>query len=119
MARPKLGTGSVYKRTNRHGNEARTWTISYMQHGRRVREATRTESFEEAKDLLRRRIGEVAGGALPTGDRRRLTIRDLMTTLVDDHRRAGRASLHTVGGRDAEKLGGTAAIWAAEIGDVR
>lgn len=91
-----IGNGSVYRRENREGVELPTWHIQYSIRGRQHRESARTTSHEKALDLLRSRLGQVAGGTHPDRDRTQVTVKMLLTELVQSYKDETRGSLANV-----------------------
>lgn len=97
------GTGSVLKLNVRGKDgeltESRFYYIMYSLNGKQKREATGTEDYETAKNLLATRIGEHALGMKPTADVKTFTYEE-MAKRYEDQKREDGASFH-------QKLDGT------------
>src|SRR5438132_573003 len=107
------GLGGLFRRRSRHqkGQVLETWWLRYSVNGRQVRESSGTTVRTDALDMLRVKLAKVAKHEINV-DRERLTVRDLMETLVARYEQKGRASLKT-------GMRATAKLWTAELGDVR
>jgi hypothetical protein len=84
--------------TNKKGDrvESRIWWIKYYRNGRQLREGSGSEKESDAKRLLKLREGDIAKG-LPVSPRiGRVTIEELLTDLVTEHKANGRRSVADV-----------------------
>ena len=71
------GNGRVYQR-------GRIWWIAYYDHGKELRESSRSRERKDAARLLRQRLGEVATGAVHSpAPRRTRTPAVMMHDLFD------------------------------------
>jgi integrase len=89
-----IGTGSVYRRTNRAGVGLPTWHIQYSIHGKQHRESAKTTNRDTALELLKKRLGLVANGTHPDRDHAQVTVRQLLAALVQHYKDE---SMHSVG----------------------
>ena len=74
--RRTYGTGSLVLR-------GKTWWIQIRTNGSRYRESTKTQDEDEARRLLKQRLGEEASNGLVTPDR--VTISDLCDLVIQDY----------------------------------
>lgn len=79
------GTGSVYRR-------GEVWWIDYSYRGDRYRESSGSTKKKDAKNLLQKRMKEMAEGG-PKVAEEEVTLDDLATMIEDDYKANGRASL--------------------------
>jgi len=93
----RLGMGRVFKRKSRAtGRELPTYWIAYYirgQNGRpqERRESAHTTDYEVAKQLLRKRQGEIAEDKIQPINVERVTVGDLLDLYVQDHEDKGPA----------------------------
>lgn len=101
--RRKPSAGSIYRNTyrDRQGKKRASafWWIKY--HG--IRESTQTPDYDEAVEILKRRMAEHAGGRV-TEKSSRITVGHLLDLLLADYKANNRKSLYTVSGRVAKHL---------------
>src|SRR5215467_13873168 len=76
--RRDIGTGSMFRYPG-----CKRWVIQYYVDGRRVREATGSESKRKAQDLLTERLGQVSRGELIPRERKAVRVQDLYATLEE------------------------------------
>lgn len=81
--------GSIYKR-------GRIYWIAYCQHGRQLRESSKSEKESDAKRLLKKREGEVVDGNIPGFYFDRVRYDDLAEDYRRDYRINGRKSIERV-----------------------
>lgn len=86
MPRPR-GMGSVYKQKN-----SRFWWIKYHRNGTPYRESAHTAERQEAANLLKRRIGEIASGEFFGPKSECTTIEELAADFLREYRISGRKS---------------------------
>ena len=77
--RRDIGTGSIFRYPG-----CKRWTIQYYIDGRRVREATGSESKRKAQDLLIERLGQVSRGERVARERKPARVEELYLALEDD-----------------------------------
>jgi len=82
------GSGSIYKQKG-----SSVFWVKYYRNGKSFRESTRTSNKQEAKDFLKRRLGEIATGNFygPLADR--ITMTELADDFLRDYRINQRKSL--------------------------
>jgi integrase len=88
------GLGSVFQPSytvDGKLHQAKTWSISYSVHGRRVRESARTTNRGEAVKLLKKRLAEAAAGK-PVGPER-TTLDQVLAMVEADYKANSRKSL--------------------------
>src|SRR5262245_15037150 len=68
------------------------WWIRYYRDGRRYEESARTYKWEEARDLLRTREGDIAKGAPIAPEIGRLRFEDAVKDVLNDHTTNGKGS---------------------------
>jgi len=82
--------GSIYRPTyeDRHAKlrESFVYWLQYFVGGKRERENTRSESFEDAKNLLKMREGDVGSGRLTAASHGVLLFNDLLDDVVTDYK---------------------------------
>jgi integrase len=83
------GLGRVFKR-------GAIYWIAYCYRGKEYRESSRSDSENQARKLLKKRIGEVAGGNLVGPTEERLTFDDLAKMLLTDYEINGKRSVDSV-----------------------
>jgi integrase len=104
--------GRIFKRkSGRTGAELATWTIAYYVDGKEVRESTGETDFEGAKRLLRDRLHALDEGTYTGPERERLTVGELVDSVVLYYEAQGHHSLRTVRGH--------AKVWKDELGPKR
>jgi integrase len=69
--------------------ESETWMIRYRVHGRTRRESTETTNYEEAKRILRERLGAADNGTLPAPKAKRVTLENMAEALERDYETNG------------------------------
>src|SRR4029453_11391938 len=69
--------------------ESETWMIRYRVHGRTRRESTETTNYEEARKILRERLGAADNGTLPAPKAKRVTLEDMAEALERDYETNG------------------------------
>jgi integrase len=95
------GLGSVYrpKYVDKASSERRTsavWWIRWHHRGKKYRESSESTNENEAKRLLKKRLGEAAIGR-PIGPQlEKTTFEDLKTILVDEYRANRRRSINRI-----------------------
>src|SRR3989442_7456262 len=113
--RTLLGTGSVYRRTNRDGVELPIWHVQYSVRTstgpQQVRESAHTTDRDVALELLKQKLGDVAGGRAPDPNRKHVTVKALLAELAAAYKQEKRGSWPNV--ESAAK------IFNEAIGDVR
>lgn len=87
MKRPR-GTGSIF----RWKNSTMYW-IKYHVNGKPVRESTRSTKLDDAKRLLKVRLGDAEKGTLPTVNLRKVTVQEIVENLIMNYRANGHRSL--------------------------
>lgn len=87
MKRPR-GTGSIF----RWKNSAMYW-IKYHVNGTPIRETTHSTKLDDAKRLLRVRLGEAEKGIPPSVNLQRITVREIVEDLIMNYRANGHRSL--------------------------
>lgn len=94
--------GSIFRPQykDRHGNyrESAVYWIQYFVGGKRERENTHSESFEDAKNLLKMREGDVGSGKL-TAASHGLLFNDLLDDVATDYRINNRRSMDDLDAR--------------------
>src|ERR1700683_878055 len=83
----KRARGTIYRQPG-----CSTWTIQYFQPGRRVREASGSEDYRAAQQLLTKRLAAVDAGEVIESMRKRALVSKLWDGLVMDYRINGRKS---------------------------
>lgn len=73
--------------------ESQIYWIKYYRHGRSFRESSRSDSYAEAEQLLKRRNGEIVTGKFAGLTPERIRMADLFQDLLDDYRINRRRSL--------------------------
>lgn len=86
MRRPK-GTGSVYQRP-----DSAVWWIKYSVNGKPFRESSHSNKKQKAKDLLKKRMGEIGSGAFVGLEVERVTVEELAQDYMRDYRINGKKS---------------------------
>jgi integrase len=109
QARPKpskreRGEGGLFKMKG-----SRMWYGQWYQNGKPVRVSLKTDVKEEAKRLLRRKMGDAERGAAPENETRKLRYGNLRQALLDDYTRRGNKSLQTLSD-GSETIWGLAAL---------
>jgi integrase len=77
----KRARGTIYKQPG-----CSTWTVQYFQSGRRVREASGSEDYRAAQQLLTKRLAAVDAGEVIESLRKRAPVSELWEGLVMDYR---------------------------------
>jgi integrase len=81
--------GSIYrpKYKDRHGveRESAIWWIQYYSHGRKIREATDTTDFTEAKDKLKEAEGKTTRGRITRSMERKVLYSELADLVEKDY----------------------------------
>ena len=87
------GFGNIYQR-------GRIWWIVYHDRGAKIRESSKSTKPQVAKDLLKRRLGEIGRGVLvnPAAEVR-VTVGDLLDTLVLDYQNRKNRTAKYIEGR--------------------
>ena len=80
--RRKRGDGAVYLR-------GRTQWICYSVNGKKVWESSGSEKEADARQLLRRRLGEIATGKVSSIDAEKVTVAELAEDVVADYKANG------------------------------
>ena len=80
------------------------WWIRYYRNGHRYEESARTESWEEARDLLRKREGAIAGGAAVSPKIGRIRFEEAAQDLETDYQINGKRTLGDLKRRIADHL---------------
>jgi hypothetical protein len=70
----------------------RIWWIRYYRNGQRIEESTVFKTYDEARDLLKKREGAVADGVPITAMSTRLTFDDAAKDVLNDHTINGKRS---------------------------
>lgn len=78
--------GSVYKR-------GKVYWIKYYRHGKPYRESSESHKEADAKNLLKKREGEIANGKTPGIHFERIKFDELAEDLIRDYKINGRKSL--------------------------
>lgn len=98
--KPKLGT--IFQRNARapDGSVAvlPTWWIRYSKGGKQYRESTKTDNYDDAERMLKRRQGEIATGAFIGLAPDRIRISQLLQEMLDDMKANGRRSYSSAEG---------------------
>jgi integrase len=98
--KPKLGT--IFQRKARAPDGTvvvlSTWWIQYSRGGRQFRESAKTEDYDEAERMLKRRQGEIATGAFSGLAPERIRISQLLQEMLDDMKANGRRSYNSAEG---------------------
>ena len=81
-----MSTGSIYRRGN-------VWWISYYWRGERYRESSGSRRKQDARELHRRRLGEMGQGRLLGREAEQVTAEDLFCMIETDYQVNGRRSL--------------------------
>src|SRR6266849_4511212 len=87
MKRPR-GTGSIFRWKN-----SAYWWVKYHVGGKPVRESTHSTKLDDAKRLLRVRLGEVEKGTPPSINLQKTTVREIVEDLITNYRANRRRSL--------------------------
>jgi integrase len=96
------GLGSVYRpsyvdKASGERKVSAVWWIRWHHRGKKYRESSESTNENEAKRLLKKRLGEAAIGR-PIGPQvEKTTFEDLKTILLDEYRANGRRSINRVG----------------------
>jgi integrase len=92
--KPKLGTIFQRKARAPDGSEVvlSTWWIRYSRAGKQYRESAKTDDYDEAERMLKRRQGEIATGAFTGLGPERIRISQLLQEMLDDMKANGRRS---------------------------
>ena len=85
------GAGSIYRQ-----NGSRVWWLSYYRNGRRIRESSGSSSQSKARQLLNKRLGEIATGQGVRRDAQQIRVPDLLGILRRDYEARGNRSLRRV-----------------------
>jgi integrase len=99
--RRERGSGSIYRpkyRDRKTGElrECRTFWIQYYRNGRAVRENTRSDKITVAKELLKRRQGELAAGQWVEPKAEKVRVEELIEALVRDYDINERKALYSI-----------------------
>jgi hypothetical protein len=86
MKKRKPRTGSIYPRGG-------VYWIKFYRHGKPFRESSRSDSYEEAERLLKRRQGEIVTGKFGGLEPERIRLKQLFDEVVEDYRLNERSSL--------------------------
>ena len=70
----------------------RIWWMRYYRNGQRFEESARTTKYEEARDLLRVKEGDIAKGVPVSPKAGRLRFEDAMASVLNDYVINGRKS---------------------------
>lgn len=101
------GTGSIYQR-------GRIWWISYMVRGEQVNESSKSQDRDDAKKLLRKRLGEIEGGrAVSTTS---ITVPQLLSRLEEHYIEKERRSIADLKGKIAALQTRFKGVRASEFG---
>jgi hypothetical protein len=88
--RRERGAGSIFKPRfkDKDGEtcECPHWRISYFRHGRRYVENTHSDKITVAKELLKKKLGEIAAGNFTPPSTEKVLVDDLMDELLRDYR---------------------------------
>jgi integrase len=82
----KRGLGTVYLR-------GKTWWIQYFMNGQPFRESSNSNKKMVAKELLKKRLGEVAEGKAPAVRLDKVMFKDLSDAFLDDYKLNQRKSI--------------------------
>ncbi|RPJ51701.1 MAG: site-specific integrase, partial [Acidobacteria bacterium] len=90
--------GSIYKRKykdkkNGETKESAVWWISYYRDGVKMRESAETDKLAKAKDLLKRREGDIAKGVPVSPRVNRVTFAELAADVENDYATNGRRTV--------------------------
>ena len=77
----RRGSGSIYQQSG-----CKTWTIQFYRDHRIVREATGLKDYQAARQLLNRRLNEVAEGTYAGPKLERVRVDDLAALILRDYR---------------------------------
>jgi hypothetical protein len=77
------------------------YQIRYYRNGQRIEESTGLTKYDEARDLLKTREGDIAKGAPITARSTRLTFDDAVKDVVSDYTVNGKRSGTSSGGSDS------------------
>jgi integrase len=95
--RRKIPTGRVFQKTYRSQSGERrttaTWYLKYYSRGKPIELSSGTDNYDEALEMLRKRMAQVADH---THHAERVTMGQLFDLLIDDYRFLGRKSTHDV-----------------------
>src|SRR5437660_1404067 len=72
------------------------WWIRYYRNGQRFEESARTSVYDDARDLLKKREGDVANGLPVSAKMGRLTFTEAADDLLTDYRINGKKSVKHV-----------------------
>ncbi len=90
MVARKRGNGSIFRQSG-----CKTWTIQYFSQGKRIREKTGTEDYQQAQQMLRQRLYARDRGEVVTQNLK-VRVGDLHEMLMRDYRINGRKSMGKV-----------------------
>jgi hypothetical protein len=90
------GAGSIFKpkfKDERTGEvcECPHFRISYYRHGRRYVENTRSDKITVAKELLKKKLGEIAAGNFTPPSMEKVLVNELMDDLFSNYRQENTA----------------------------
>src|SRR6266481_68046 len=86
MKARKPRSGSIYKRFDK-------WWIKYYKDGAAIRESSKSDSYDDAERLLKRRQGEIVTGKFAGLSPERIRFRQLAEEVLDDYRANERKSI--------------------------
>lgn len=75
--RGNWGQGSIFRQKG-----SRFWWISYYRDGKHFRESSKSTRPNDAKSLLRKRLGQMEAGTFVSPKDRRITVNELVTDLI-------------------------------------
>jgi len=85
----RRGTGSIYKRGD-------VYWVKYYRNGRAYRESAISDKERDARNLLKKRLGEIALSRFNGPEAERVSVRNLSQDLLNDYRTNGKGSLEGV-----------------------
>jgi integrase len=93
------GLGSIYRRTVTQADgterEIPTWHIQFSVNGQQYRESTKTDNYNQAQKVLKRRITEITTGKFAGPSADRVLMQDLLKDVLADYELHDRKSLDT------------------------
>src|SRR5207245_3625122 len=87
MKRPRRTCSILRLKNSAH------WWVKYYINGKPRRESTGSTRLDDAKKLLRTRLGEVEKGTLPTVNLQKVTLREIIEDFITNYRANRRRSL--------------------------
>jgi hypothetical protein len=107
--RRERGSGSIFKPKFKDAKTGETrecphFRISYYRHGNRFVENTHSDKVTVAKELLKKKLGEIVAGKFTPPSTEKVLVEELMEELLRDYRVNARASLNNVKDKWAKHL---------------